>query len=369
MLSCDFVVEVGNSIVAPQFDSDGGVTVLFGASGAGKTVTLKAMAGLVRPSRGSFHFGGRPLFDSERGIDIPPGDRTIGYVPQSLALFPHMSVAENVAFGIRGSRTERRQRVEMLLSRLGMADFESRSIRSLSGGQQQRVALARALARDARLLLLDEPFSALDESLRADFRRELLRMPTEFGLTVVFVTHDLREAHLLADRIAVFDEGRVLQFDTRENVFRRPESRRVAALTGVSNVRAGILRSKANGYVEVEVDGLLLRCAPMTRAAAPGSAVDVAIRAERVILRRGEAGGPNSFSAAIAEEFAYGSTHTLRLEPVGPGPSLEAELAARPYDVLGIAERRRWTVELPPEDLHVMPRPEGSNGEPERTER
>ncbi len=363
MLECDVrVAPGGGAVVEPRFTSDGGVTVLFGASGAGKTVTLRAIAGLIRPQRGVIRMDGKTLFDAGAGVDLLPGERNVGYVPQSLALFPHLDVAANVAFGMKGPRSERSARVGALLARLGLRGFERRPVQSLSGGQQQRVALARALARDARLLLLDEPFSALDEALRADFRRELLRLPGEMGLTVVFVTHDLREAHLLANRLAVFDGGQVLQCEERESVFRRPASRRVAELTGVANIFAGTVTGFEGAAPVVQVDGLALRCAaPVAQTSwKRGDGVDVCIRAERVVIHRGEprgAGAVNLFEAAIVEELAYGATHTLRLAPTGPGPALEVELAARPYEVMGVAGRRTWTVELPPEDLHVMARP------------
>jgi ABC-type Fe3+/spermidine/putrescine transport system ATPase subunit len=242
-----------------------------------------------------------------------------------------------------------------------MPGFESRSVQSLSGGQQQRVALARALGREARLLLLDEPFSALDDSLRAEFRRELLRLRSELGLTIVFVTHDLREAHLLADRLAVFDAGRVLQFDQREHVFRRPASRRVAELTGVANIFEGVVGAADGGCPVVDVGGVPLRCSNDTGNGnfSAGDSVDVCIRAERVVLHRGiprDTSAVNLFEGSIVEEFGYGATHTLRLQPTGPGPALEVELAARPYEVMGVAARKTWTVELPPADLHVMRR-------------
>ena len=300
---------------------------------------------------------GKVVFDAEKGINVPPQARNVGYVVQELALFPHMTVAENVGFGMK--RRDRAVRVAALLDLLDLGGFGGRSPRTLSGGQRQRVALARALGRDARVLLLDEPFSALDESLRASLRVELLRLRRELGLTIVFVTHDLREAHLLADRLAVFDEGKLLQLDERETVFRRPASRRVAELTGVANVLRGtIVKAGGDGLV-VDVDNLWLRCAPPSDGVVrAGSAAELAIRAERVNLRRitpGEVLPPNMFAATVVEEFAYGSTHTLRLQPVTAGPALEVELAARPYEILGVAGQKSWTVELPEEDLHVMP--------------
>jgi ABC-type Fe3+/spermidine/putrescine transport system ATPase subunit len=269
-----------------------------------------------------------------------------------------MTVAQNIAFGIRRG-VDRDTRTGELLSLLSLEGFERRLPRTLSGGQQQRVALARALARDARVLLLDEPFSALDESLRASLRRELLRLRAELGLTIVFVTHDLREAHLLADRLAVFDEGRLLQFGPRELVFRQPSSRRVAELTGVANVFRGKVIEATGEAVTVSVDGMPLQCVALPGNLIPsaGGEVDIAIRAERVNLRRltSDAPAANLMRARVVEEFAYGATHSLHLAPVGAGPNVEVEIASRPYEVLGIANQKEWTVELPPEDLHLMP--------------
>jgi ABC-type Fe3+/spermidine/putrescine transport system ATPase subunit len=356
VLECAFEARFGATMVAPAFETGPGITVLFGASGAGKTVTLKAVAGLIRPNAGRIAFDGTVLFDSAHGAWVPPEERRAGYVPQSLGIFPHLTVAENVAFGTpRGP--DREGRVGSLLGLFGMAGFEHRKPRSLSGGQLQRVALARALARDTRLLLLDEPFSALDAALRQTMRTELLRLRSELGLTILFVTHDLREAHLLADRLAVFDEGRVLQFGARDEVFRRPANRRVAELTGVANILPGVVCGVGSGSVAIQADGMAFTAAS-SAAFAPGRRVDVAIRAERVILRRqhpSELQGGNLFEAEVVEELAFGSSHTVRLRPVAGGPIIEVELAARPYEVLDIPHRRRWTVEFLPEDLHVMP--------------
>jgi len=332
------------------------LVVLFGHSGAGKSLTLQFISGLMRPGRGRIAIAGETVFDSARGVNLPAQRRRTGYVVQELALFEHLSVAENVAFGMP-KRAERGHRVRDLLALLDLSGFEDRRPRTLSGGQRQRVALARALAREAPVLLLDEPFSALDDTLRHGMRRELLRLRNDLGLTILFVTHDLREAHFLADRVAVFDGGRILQDGVREEVFRRPASRRVAELTGVANILDGrVAGFDADGPV-VEVNGIALRCAASAAPLRHGQAVAIAIRAERVVLRRGPDGHPrpNQFAAVTAEQFAFGSTHTLRLQPAGAGPAVEVELAARPYDVLQGASRRDWVVELPPADLHVMP--------------
>jgi molybdate transport system ATP-binding protein len=326
--------------------------VLFGHSGSGKSVTLGAISGLLRPDSGRITIGGRVVFDRAAGIDLPPQRRGVGYVVQQLALFPHLTAAQNIAYGLAGlDRAARQRRVAELVALLSLGGLERRRPHELSGGQQQRVALARALARPVDALLLDEPFSALDEQLRGDLRSELLRLRAELGVPIVFVTHDLGEAHLLADRIAVLDAGRVLQSDAREEVFRRPRSRRVAELTGVRNVFAG----EAVGERRVRVAGLELEAA--VPAGARGR-VDVMIRAERCNLRRLDPDAalpPNCFVATVTADLAFGNAHTLRLAPEGAGPEVEVEVASRPYEVLGVAGRRRWVVELPEPDLHVMP--------------
>lgn len=362
-LELDATLQLGGFVYEAHLEAKDEIVVLFGHSGAGKSVSLQIIAGLLRPDSGHVAFDGKTLFDSDRRIDMPPQARGVGYVVQELALFNHLTVAENIAFGMpRG--TDRESRVASLLSLLSLEGFGDRKPRTLSGGQRQRVALARALARESRLLLLDEPFSALDETLRAGLRRELLRLRAELGLTIIFVTHDLREAHLLGDRLAVIDAGRVLQLDRREEVFRRPASRRVAELTGVSNVFPGRVTAVAEGGLEIEANGLSLRCGSCQAGLEVGDEVDVAIRAERVNLRRGPAGLENTLEAVISEEYAYGPAHTLYFDAAGPGPRLEVEIASRPYDVLRVAEQRRWMLELPPADLHVMRR---SPSRPPRT--
>lgn len=341
------------------------ILVLYGHSGAGKSLTLQFIAGLLRPEQGRIALRGTPVFDAAAGINRPPQQRSVGYVVQELALFEHLSVAGNVAFGIPKGR-DRAARTRELLELLGIAGFEARRPATLSGGQRQRVALARALAREAPLLLLDEPFSALDDSLRNAMRRELLRLRSELGLTILFVTHDLREAHFLADRIAVFDAGRVLQLGTREEVFRRPASRRVGELTGVANIWNGVVAESDGESVTVDVEGVRLRALPASRAFAPGEPVDVMVRAERVNLRRdmqASSSRRNTLPAAIVAEFAYGSSHVLQMQPEGAGPRIEVEIAARPYEVLGIPERRLFNVEIDPADIHLVPASPAAGGE------
>lgn len=357
--SFDASMHLGNFRYDAAFAADSELVVLFGHSGAGKSVTLQLFAGLMRPERGHIRLNGRVLTDTTARIHVRPPERHVGYVVQELALFPHMDVRQNIAFALDDRRgAAARKRVDGLLELLDLEGYGARMPRSLSGGQRQRVALARALAAETEILLLDEPFSALDESLREGLRGELLRLRRELGLPVLFVTHDLREAHLLADRLAIFDEGKLLQFGLRDDVFRRPASPRVATLTGVANLIRGRVLEAREGRLLLECAGMRLWCGPQPDAGCfrAGQAVVAAIRAELVnFTRHGEDHEFNHLQARVAEDLSYGAVHTIRLEATGRGPDLRAEIAARPHSVLGIKPGSVWTIELPPEDVHVMP--------------
>jgi len=206
--------------------SDAPVTTLFGPSGAGKTVTLDCIAGLLEPDAGRIVVGERVLFDTAASIRVPPRARQLGYVFQGYALFPHLSVLDNVAFGLHAlPRRERHGRARAVLERIGLAGLERRHPAELSGGQRQRVALGRALATEPALLLLDEPFSALDAPLRHALREDLARVLEDWGTAAVLVTHDFTEAYRLGDRIVVYDAGRVVQSAPRSELLWQPASR------------------------------------------------------------------------------------------------------------------------------------------------
>jgi len=214
------------------FQGSGGITALFGPSGAGKTLTLRSIAGLARPDAGRITVGERVLFDSGAGVDLPARERGVGYVFQEYALFPHRDVAWNVGFGVRGGRGARRERVRELLELVGLTGFGSRFPRELSGGERQRVALARALAPEPELLLLDEPFSALDLRVRRRLRAELLRIQGATRVPMVLVTHDLAEIRHLADHLVLYDGGRVLRAGPAPEVLQDPGSPEAAELLG-----------------------------------------------------------------------------------------------------------------------------------------
>lgn len=239
--------------------------VVVGESGAGKTTLLRLLAGLDAPDRGYIALAGETWFDEPRtgGVWVPPWTRPVGYVGQDYALFPHLTVRENVAFGLKArgwSTRDARERVEVMFERLAIRDLAERHPAQLSGGQQQRAALARALAPRPRLLLLDEPLSALDQRTRQEVRGELKAVIGEAQCTTVFVTHAPLEALLFGDRIAVLEEGRLTQAGEREDLLRRPRSSYVASLLGVNLFRGRVLDAPGNaaGVVRVRTtDGVL----------------------------------------------------------------------------------------------------------------
>ncbi len=214
---------------------EGHCLVLLGPSGCGKTTTLRCIAGLETPSSGEIALKDRCVFSSTAGVEVPAKDRRIGFVFQSLALYPHMSVFQNVAFRLNVQHVPRpavRERVMDALRMVDLEGFEDRSPRELSGGQRQRVALARSIVNRPETLLCDEPLSALDPPLRASLRTELLALHRRAGSTMIYVTHDQSEAMLLADHIAVMAKGRILQVGTPSEIYSRPATLGVAELTG-----------------------------------------------------------------------------------------------------------------------------------------
>jgi len=222
----------------------GKTTVLLGESGAGKSTILRVLAGLLHPEQGHISLNGVTYFDSQRHISVPPQERPFGYVFQDYVLFPHLTVFENVAFGLRAQRFARtvvRQRVTEALERVRLVGFDQRRPAQLSGGQQQRVAIARVLALQPELLLLDEPLSALDVQTRREVRQELRRILLEVGITTVMVTHHYLEALLFGQQILVLDDGRVVQRGGQRDLLAYPRSSYIAELIGVNFFQGHIL--------------------------------------------------------------------------------------------------------------------------------
>jgi iron(III) transport system ATP-binding protein len=263
----------------------GSFLTLLGPSGCGKSTTLRMIAGLEQPDDGEIiGRDGRPLYQAARGIDVPARDRGVGMVFQSLALWPHLTVAENVAYPLRMMRRSRREsaaRVDELLQLVELKGLGARQPGTLSGGQQQRVAIARALAGDPDLLLLDEPFSALDAHLRHELGRALRGIQRALGMTVIYVTHDRQEALRLSDEVAVMHAGKLIQSGAPSDVYRHPRSAVAARLLGDANVFTGrVVSSGAGDSLIVETEAGLLRATDPTGGATVGASVEVCIRPE-----------------------------------------------------------------------------------------
>ncbi|HEX2101772.1 MAG TPA: ABC transporter ATP-binding protein [Candidatus Synoicihabitans sp.] len=261
-----------------------GVTVLFGPSGCGKTTVLRCLAGLERPEEGIIQFDRETWFDADRGIFLAPQRRGVGFVFQDYALFPHLTVAGNIAHALhRSSSADRTRRVDEMMDRFGLVTFARQRPRQLSGGQQQRVALARALAGQPRVLLLDEPLSALDHVLRDELRSELRTWLTACELPVILVTHDRTEALALGDELVVMSGGIVRQSGPVLEVLNRPANAEVARIVGVETLQPGRIESVHEGLATVVVGTARLVALAPARAV---HEVVVSIRGEDVILQR-----------------------------------------------------------------------------------
>ncbi len=341
--------------------------VLLGPSGAGKSLTLRAIAGLFRPKAGRIILRGRVLVDSHAGIYLPPEARRVGYVPQSYALFPHLSVFENVAYGLRGlTPSEVRARVSQLLQLVGLESLAERRPHQLSGGQQQRVALARALAIRPDVLLLDEPLAALDAPTRRELRKVLRDIQQSFQIPTLFVTHDLSEAMFLADRVGVMEAGSLLQIGPVGELLARPAYVRVAQLTGVRNILPARVEAVGQNDVLVRVGQrtLVARSRPEHWPLSVGESVYACIRGERVTLVLPERSGAPRANVARGEVIAeYGDggvavllfrVHEPRLAPERDY-DLEIEVPMYVYERLGLASRRAWTISIGSDALHLLP--------------
>ncbi len=325
---------------------------LLGPSGCGKTTVLRVIAGLVEPDAGRIALG------TEEITWTPVHRRNVGLVFQSYALFPHLTVFENVAFGLRRrgrlSEAEIRRRVERHLALVRLEGVAARAPRQLSGGQQQRVALARALVTEPALLLLDEPLSNLDALLRDEMRVELKRLQETLKITTVFVTHDQAEALALSDRVAVMSQGRIEQLGTPEAIYHRPASRFVATFIGRSSTFAGTVEGRrGTGLVVHLADGLEVEAAAAP-GIAPGDRVDVVLRQEAIRLVRAPTPGAANSVPATVVFVAFAGAASQYVVRLASGTEITVEAAsskgARPFE-RGAEVHAEWA----PGDVIVLP--------------
>ena len=286
-LSPRFALDV--AFIAPP-----GITILFGASGSGKTTVLRAVAGLTRPDSGRITVDDRTLFDSATGVNVPVPQRHVGYVFQQLALFPHMSIADNIQYGLQSApAVERQRRVSAIAESFRITDLLDRKPGQTSGGERQRAALARALVTEPSILLLDEPLSALDQPIQSRIIEDLRRWNEAHRIPVLYVTHAHREVFALGERVIVLDDGRVLASGSPHEVLEQPAHESLASLAGFENVFDGIIvdRRAAAGTMQCRLPGGRAELEVPLSAAPVGSAVRIAIRAGDILVANEEPRG------------------------------------------------------------------------------
>ena len=363
-LELDVSIEVGRETLA-----------LVGPSGAGKTSLLRAVTGLLRPDRARIAFAGRTLVDTERRVNLPPEGRRVGMVFQDGALFPHLSVARNVEYGLRPRprrRRDRRARVTELLARYDIEELRGSRPGKVSGGERQRAAVARAVATTPDILLLDEPLSALDSATKARVSRELAHWLAELSLPTILVSHDYGDVAGLADRIAVIDAGRIVQTGTAADLVRAPASPFVAAFVGTNYFRGRASRrgdltevvlptgrrltcsAPATGNVAVVVDPWAVRLAPLPAATATTAEAEAA-RAEAARMSP----EPNALRGPVAQIAYLGGVARVTVDC---DPPLIAELPAEQAAALGLGRGAVVAADWSPEAARLVVSDEGSPG-------
>jgi spermidine/putrescine transport system ATP-binding protein len=326
------------SVVAGEFFS------LIGPSGCGKTTTMRMVAGFEEPTAGTVHLDGVDV------TGVPPHKRDVNMVFQSYALFPHLTAYRNVAFGLerkRVAKAEIRRRVGDMLEIVALTGMDERLPRELSGGQQQRVALARALVNNPRALLLDEPLGALDLKLRQQMQTELKRIQRDVGITFVYVTHDQGEALTMSDRIAVMSAGAIEQSGSPREIYERPATRFVAGFIGTSNLLGGRLAG-VDGGVGVLTYGPDDRVlVPLTGPVAPGDAVELSVRPEKIVLRRDAPSGGTVLSGVVTDVVYHGtSTNYTVATAAGTDVVVFDQNASSADDLAGSGDRVYLTWDL-----------------------
>jgi molybdate transport system ATP-binding protein len=332
------------------------VTVLFGPSGAGKTTTLRCIAGLDKPDEGTISFGEEIWSDSERSQFLGPQKRRVGFVPQDFGLFPHLTVERNIGYGLaRKAGGERRTRVGEMVEWLGLGGLQSRLPGELSGGQQQRVALARAVAARPRLLLLDEPLASLDMPNRIRLRTELRQLLKQTGIPALLVTHDRDESLALGDEIVVMGDGQLLQQGPVQDVFNRPATSVVAAIVGVETVQPAQVVEIGPELITVTI-GFTRLFALNTDLPRSVREAYACIRAEDVILMTGEpsqSSPRNCLPAVVKHLSPHGATIRVALDCGFP---LVAMLTKQACEEMGLKEGVKVLAMIKAPNVHLIPR-------------
>ncbi|MBK8287073.1 MAG: polyamine ABC transporter ATP-binding protein [Ahniella sp.] len=311
----------------------GEIFALLGGSGCGKSTLLRCLAGFEKPTTGRILLDGQPM------NDLPPYERPINMMFQSYALFPHMTVEQNVAFGLKQDgmpKPDIKRRVEEMLNLVQMVKFAGRKPHQLSGGQQQRVALARSLAKSPKLLLLDEPMGALDKKLRSQMQLELVNIVEKLGVTCVMVTHDQEEAMTMATRIALMDSGRIRQVGTPDEIYEQPTSRFAAEFIGSVNIIEGVIKDDEKDFVTIQSAALAhLIHIGHGISGFEGQRVNFALRPEKITVTKDEPADAHNKAQGVIEDIAYFGSHSVFHVRLPSGTRLMAHFA----------NRKRWASE------------------------
>jgi spermidine/putrescine ABC transporter ATP-binding subunit len=312
----------------------GEFVTLLGPSGSGKTTSLMMLAGFEIPTAGEIYVDDRPV------AAVPPYRRNIGMVFQNYALFPHMTVGENIAFPLKLRRIKKDEiarRTHEVLELVKLPGYERRFPRQLSGGQQQRIAVARALVFNPRVLLMDEPLGALDKQLRESLQLEIKYLHEQLGVTIIYVTHDQQEALVMSDRIAVMNEGRIEQIGTPTELYDTPATRFVASFIGESNFLDGRLLDAADGYCAVDVPGAGVIRAPVRDRLRPGTDVTATVRPEKIVFADdAPAGATNALAGTVVDVIFVGEMRRYEVRLGG-----EARLVLKRQNRAGVRQYQR----------------------------
>ena len=344
-----------------EFTAVPGFTILFGPSGAGKTTLLDCIAGLLKPDEGRIVAGDRILFDAAGGVDLPANSRRVGYVLQDLALFPHLTVEENVGYGLAGlTRNRRHERTTEVLQSFGIEQLARRRPQDISGGERQRVALARALVTDPELLLLDEPLAALDAATKSRIVDDLRRWNQRHGIPIVYVTHSREEVFALGERVLVLDRGCIIAQGTPHEVLDAPSQETVAQLAGFENIfdarvesrhedrgtmRCRLIAESVETPVELET--------PLIRAEL-GSALRIGVRAGDILLATAPPTGLSARNLIPGRIAAIERRDVIISARVNCGVTMEVHLTLAARDALDLKPGKAVWLVIKTHSCHLM---------------
>ncbi len=344
-----------------DFELGNELAVLFGRSGSGKTTALQCISGLMKPNGGKIIVNGNTYFDCHKRIDLSVQERSLGYVFQNYALFPHMDVKKNIAYGLKDWTKEKRdKRVREMLQLLQIEGLEDNYPSQLSGGQKQRVALARALALKPDILLLDEPFSALDMVVRMKLREKIKEIQKELGIPVLFITHNHVEAFTIADKIVIFHDGRVLQTGTPEEVFYHPKNKHVAELVGVGNIFEDALVLNENAADETSIlQSGNLRVVVENSCLKDNDKTSWGIRPENIRIfpaysNEASVKDENTFEATVKSIVNKGSSKVIAFELHDHRNLLTAEMGNQFFENTDFKIGNSFLVKMPREKIVVF---------------